>query len=70
MINGMSTDKVLKKNIVVVQTRSFSGLTKVQKANLLGLGLSGIGSKSNLVCSDSILGMIKRVNHLVKVSTN
>ena len=70
MISRMYTHKVLKKNISLIQTRSFSGLTKVQKANLIGLGLNGIGSKSSLICCESTLGMIKKVNHLVKVSTN
>lgn len=66
----MSLDKVSKKNILVTQIKSSSGLKQRQKANLIGLGLRGIGSQSNLLSSDSVLGMIKKVNHLIKVSTN
>lgn len=66
----MCLDKILKKNIVITQTRGISGLTKVQKANLTGLGLRGIGSKSSLLCCEAILGMIKKVSHLVKVSVD
>jgi len=63
----MSLDKMLKKNILITQIRGFSGLTKGQKANLTGLGLRGIGSKSSLLCCASILGMIKKVEHLIKI---
>ncbi len=66
----MSLDTILKKNILLVQTRGFSGLTKGQKANLTGLGLKGIGSKSTLLCSKETIGMIKKVEHLIKVSVN
>ena len=66
----MALSELLKKNILVTQTRGTSGLTKIQKANLTGLGLSGIGSKSSLLCSDSILGMIRKVEHLIDVSVS
>lgn len=70
MNKNISLDKMLKKNIIISQTRSFSGLTKGQKANLTGLGLKGIGSKSSLLCSESTIGMLKKVEHLVEVSVN
>lgn len=66
----MIIGELLNKNILVTQVRGISGLTKIQKANLSGLGLSGIGSKSSLLCSESTLGMIKKVEHLVKISVN
>lgn len=56
------------KKITVTQTRGFSGLTVKQSSNLRGLGLSGVGSSSSLVCSSSVFGMIKKVSHLIKVS--
>jgi ribosomal protein L30 len=58
---------LINKDIIVEQTRSYSGLTKIQKANLNGLGLRGIGSKSSLLCTDSVFGMINKVKHLIKV---
>jgi ribosomal protein L30 len=64
----MSLDRILEKNITLTQSKSFSGLTKLQKGNLIGLGLGGIGSKSNLFCNASVFGMVKKVNHLLKVS--
>ncbi len=66
----MYLDKIFKKNILLIQVRSNSGLTKFQKANLIGLGLSGVGSKSNLFCCESVLGMVKKVDHLVKISVD
>ncbi len=58
----------LNKKIVVNQVRSGSKLTPRQKATLVGLGLKGIGSSSELSCSPSVLGMIKSVSHVVKAS--
>jgi ribosomal protein L30 len=64
----MITGEMLKKNILITQVRGFSGLTRIHKANLIGLGLSGIGSKSSLLCSESTTGMLRKVEHLVKIS--
>lgn len=67
---SLNFNEIVKKNILVVQARSFSGLTQSQKSNLIGLGLNGIGSKSNLICSESVLGMIKKVSHLIKINVS
>ncbi len=58
----MVISELLNKNILVTQARGTSGLTKVQKANLTGLGLRGIGSKSSLLCSESVIGMVKKLS--------
>ena len=64
----MSLKNFLNKKIIVTQVRSESKLTDRQAGNLIGLGLRGVNTTSNLECSPSILGMIQKVNHLVKVS--
>lgn len=64
----MKLDSFLNKEIVVEQIRGESKLTKKQKGNLIGLGLRGIGSTSKLQCSDSVLGMLKKVLHVIKIS--
>lgn len=64
----MSLSDFLNKTIVVTQIRSESKLTARQKGSLIGLGLRGVNTTSNLTCSESTLGMIKKVNHLVKVN--
>lgn len=58
---------ILGKKIIVTQIKSSSKLTKVQKANLVGLGLKKIGSQAEFTCSKDIFGMIEKVLHLVKV---
>jgi len=63
----MSLSDFLNKKIVVTQTKSETKLTAKQNGNLIGLGLRGVNTTSNLTCSESTLGMIKKVNHLVKV---
>lgn len=61
-------EELENKNIVVEQIGSAIATTKRQKDTLKGLGLSGIGSKSDLKCTKSIYGMLVKVSHLVKVN--
>lgn len=63
----MSFKKFLDKKVVLIQTGSASKLTPKQKANLIGLGLRRIGSKSELIASNSVLGMIAKVQHVITV---
>lgn len=54
--------------IKVTLVRGLCRTTKRQKANLRGLGLSKkINNSSLLESSPCILGMIKKVSHLIKV---
>ncbi len=64
----MSLKDFLQKEVIVIQTSSASKLTQRQKANLVGLGLRGINTNSKLICSESVFGMIKKVEHLLKVT--
>jgi ribosomal protein L30 len=64
----MQFDNFLNKKVVVTQIKGGSKLNDRQKGNLIGLGLRGIGSSVNLNCDQSILGMIKKVGHIVKIS--
>ena len=64
----MSLSDFLNKKIIVTQIKSESKLTDRQAGNLIGLGLRGVNTTSNLTCTESTLGMIKKVNHLVKVN--
>lgn len=58
----------LDKKVIISQVRSESKLTTKQKGSLIGLGLRGIGSSSNLNATKEVLGMVKKVNHIVKIS--
>ncbi len=64
----MSLNDFLDKKIVVTQVKSAAKLTIRQKANLIGLGLRGINTRSDLVASNSVLGMIRKVQHVIKFS--
>ena len=63
----MSIISFVNKQIIVTQIKSESKLNKRQVGSLIGLGLRGINTSSQLLCSESILGMIRKVNHIVKV---
>jgi ribosomal protein L30/L7E len=64
----MLFDEFLNKEIIVSQVKSGSKFNKRQQGTLIGLGLRGIGSSSNLKASDAVIGMIRKVGSVVKVS--
>ncbi len=63
----MELDKFLNKKITIIQVKSESKLNAKQKGSVIGLGLRGIGSTSNLNATKDVLGMVKKVNHIIKV---
>ena len=64
----MQIKDFLNKKIIITQIKGGSKLNDRQRGNLIGLGLRGIGSSSNLNCDQSIFGMIKKIEHIVKIS--
>jgi large subunit ribosomal protein L30 len=63
----MKVSDFLNKKILIKQIKSDSKLNDSQKGTLIGLGLRGVNTSSRLTCSNSILGMIKKVHHLIKI---
>ena len=57
----------MKKNLLVVQTRSVIGQEHIMRLRIKGLGLRGPGSKVLVANTPSFRGAIKKVLHLVKV---
>ena len=55
------------KTVTVVQTGSPIGREKSQRATLVGLGLNKLHRQSTLEDTPSVRGMIRKVQHLVKV---
>ncbi|MCS6834129.1 MAG: 50S ribosomal protein L30 [Flammeovirgaceae bacterium] len=53
--------------IRITQVRSIIGVPKRQKDTIISLGLGRIGKKNELEATPQILGMVKKVNHLVSV---
>jgi ribosomal protein L30 len=64
----MQFDNFLNKKITVTQIKGGSKLNDRQKGNLIGLGLRGIGTSVEVKADQSILGMIKKVGHIIKIS--
>jgi large subunit ribosomal protein L30 len=56
-----------KKLITVTQIASPIGRSANQRQTLIGLGLNKIGRSSALAETPEVLGMITKVNHLIKV---
>lgn len=56
-----------KKTITVVQTGSPIGRDASQRQTLIGLGLNKIGRKKVLEDTPSVRGMVRKVQHLVKI---
>lgn len=54
--------------ILVTQIGSPIGRNKLQKLNLIGLGLNKMHKSRELEDTSSVRGMINKVRHLVKVS--
>ena len=63
----MKSKKTNNKTIKVTQIKSTIGRDKRQKINLLSLGLKKIGNSKLIIMNKSTEGLIKKINHLVKV---
>jgi large subunit ribosomal protein L30 len=57
------------KKIKVTQIRSRIGAKKNQIACLIGLGLRRINNSAVLDNTPAVRGMIRKVNHLVRIET-
>jgi len=55
------------KKIRVTQIASGNGKKPGQQATLIGLGLNKISKSRELAATPEILGMVKKIAHLVKV---
>ena len=64
----MKIENYLNKSIKITQIKGGSKLNARQKGSLIGLGLRGIGSSSKFKADNSIIGMVKKVYHVIKIS--
>ncbi len=55
------------KRVRITQIASGNGRKPGQQATLIGLGLNKISKSRELVATPEILGMVKKIAHLVKV---
>ena len=63
MKNKTTNNKISK----ITQVKSAIGRNKIQKKNLVSLGLKKIGSSKSIIINKSTEGLIKKINHLVKI---
>ncbi|GIT03408.1 MAG: hypothetical protein CM1200mP28_06670 [Deltaproteobacteria bacterium] len=68
-INYINEHKKMAQKLKVTQIRSRIGSQKNQIASLRGLGLWKINSNSVLENTPEIRGMIRKVNHLVRIES-
>lgn len=64
----MKFNNFLNKKVTITQVKSGLKFNDRQKGTLAGLGLRGIGSSTELECTSATLGMIKKVNHVIKIT--
>lgn len=64
----MKLDQFLDKKITVTQVKSGLKLNDRQRGNIIGLGLRGIGTSRTLIGSAAVLGMVKKLHTIVKIS--
>lgn len=57
-----------KKTVTVKLVRSTIGCTPKQRATVAALGLRKIRQENTLEATEAVLGMIKKVEHMVEVS--
>jgi len=62
----MTNDSIMKK-IKVTLVKSAIDRPERQKLTLKALGLNKLNSSKEVEATDQILGMVRKVNHLVKV---
>ena len=63
MKNKTTNNKISK----ITQVKSAIGRNKIQKKNLVSLGLKKIGSSKSIIINKSTEGLIKKINHLIKI---
>ena len=55
------------KTINITQVKSAIGRNKIQKKNLISLGLKKIDCSKSIIINKSTEGLIKKINHLIKI---
>ncbi|HMO02116.1 MAG TPA: 50S ribosomal protein L30 [Oligoflexia bacterium] len=63
----MKKESVNSKYVEVKQVRSAIGRDQRFRATLSSIGLGKIGNKAKLPLNSSILGVLKKISHIVEV---
>jgi ribosomal protein L30/L7E len=60
-------DQLEGRTVVVERTGGESGRTQRQRETIRGLGLGGVGSRSEIRCTRAAYGMLLKVSHMIRV---
>ena len=63
----MKKKTINNKTINITQVKSAIGRNKIQKKNLISLGLKKIDCSKSIIINKSTEGLIKKINHLIKI---
>ena len=66
----MKKETITNKTFKVTKIKSTIGRDKIQEKHLISLGLKKIGTSRTIVINKSTKGLIKKVNHLVKIENS
>ena len=66
----MKNKAITNKTVKVTKIKSTIGRDKIQEKHLISLGLKKIGASRTIVINKSTKGLLKKVNHLVKIENS
>ena len=66
----MKKETITNKTFKVTKIKSTIGRDKIQEKHLISLGLKKIGASRRIVINKSTKGLLKKVNHLVKIENS
>jgi len=66
----MKKQTITNKTFKVTKIKSTIGRDKIQEKHLISLGLKKIGASRTIVINKSTKGLLKKVNHLVKIENS
>ena len=66
----MKKETITNKTFKVTKIKSTIGRDKIQEKHLISLCLKKIGASRTIVINKSTKGLLKKVNHLVKIENS
>jgi large subunit ribosomal protein L30 len=58
----------MSKKIVIKQVRSDAGCVPTVRRTIKAVGLGRIGKSREIVSNEAVMGMLRRVSHLIEIS--
>lgn len=58
----------MSKNVVIKQVRSDVGCVPTVRRTIKAIGLGRIGKSRVIVANDAVMGMLRRVSHLIDIT--